>query len=290
MVPMFMPLPFFYTDDDVVIRHDPSYLLSAPHNGWSQSHLDQLGEKSVDVRLLSALHQAFDIEPDELTRDLFNARRTDAGVYIMHNLDPAAYVEALYKFFSTNIAEIIVAAPSKGRYRTLDQRVLSGLFHTTNGYVMKMPHYKPLFGKNPPVNIPKTTFIHYCASSNKWKYALWLRGEHFDRDAPTTPENRIPNEEPMYAQPEERCTHEFQTGEHEGELCTRASGHLGEHTGIELEDPEEVEAMQDILADDVPFEEDDNLDDDDEELYEDEDEAPQPEEFAAVFPSDHERG
>lgn len=172
MLPLWVPAPFFFTDDDVIIVNDPSEFLASGTMWGSHSGLDNYSESGPDMRELTAWQDV--IEDSSMTREEFNRNRTDAAIWHMPDLDRDDYHKVLYSFFSQEAADL-AAASGGNRFRLMDQRFLTTWLYRNSGDVYATPVYRAWPYRNLPKSVPSDGyFIHYCASSQKPRYVEWL--------------------------------------------------------------------------------------------------------------------
>jgi hypothetical protein len=175
MIPLWIPPPFFFTDDDVFTINDPSSLLAEMTLWGSHNGLDSYAPKGMDLEEVRAWASV--INDQSLTVDVFNKTRTDAGVWHFPEIDRDDYHKVLYKFFNT--PEAHRAAERGGhRFRMFDQRFLSTWLYRHGGDVYGAPIARTWATKVLPKSVPaEGYFIHYGASSHKPKYVEWLHRE-----------------------------------------------------------------------------------------------------------------
>lgn len=176
-IPTYIKPPFFFTDDDVIIASDPRLYIDGCNLPWgSKSGLDNIGESVRDLDDLGHFAHAFRAR---MPREMFNAGRTDAGVWYLPAVNVDEYSGVLKRFF----AETHIPSLHGNRRRILDQRFLSMWILTHDGFPRKSPVYRAYATRALPKKVmPDSVFIHYCASSQKPRYVEWLHEELKRRD------------------------------------------------------------------------------------------------------------
>lgn len=179
MLPLTVPTPFMFTDDDFIARYDPSYLWGETPWG-SASGLDGYTETDKDIEALSALNFAMGTTE---TIEEFNTERTDAGAWYFPDLDRDHYRACLVRYFDHPHVHRVSVDPGVAnghtqRFRKLDQRFLSAYITSIGGFSLRSPHYRITANKKHPVKVPDATLIHYCASGGKETYMAWLWDEY----------------------------------------------------------------------------------------------------------------
>lgn len=175
MIPLWIPPPFLFTDDDVIVFNDPSEFLAERTLWGSHGGLDSYGTQGLDLDEVQAWQRVIDDE--SLTVGMFNTVRTDAGVWHIPDIDREEYHRILYRFFDTPQA-YRAAERGGNRFRLMDQRFLSTWIYHQGGETYKAPVYRAWPTKTMPKNVPtEGYFIQYCAGRQKSRYVEWLHKE-----------------------------------------------------------------------------------------------------------------
>ena len=167
----FTDIDMLYSDDDVICLRDPEYLGVRWCTG---SHLDQLGVSDRDMCLCRMLSDVFEIEYTPLMSGC------DAGIwYLTRDLKEELNL-AVAKFFEHPLFNLVYDKPNSNWYRTIDQRILSGLFNKHKyDFIKSTRDIKVMYSLQctiPRTNFP--TFYHYGCSSHKREMARRLRDKY----------------------------------------------------------------------------------------------------------------
>jgi hypothetical protein len=164
-VPYVVRAPFLYTDDDIVVRRDPTYLLG--DTPWVSGHrMFYL----VDEVELAAYARAFSVAP--VSMEHWRSLRTDGGVWYAPRLDVRRWNDTLRRSW----CETQQLARTGHRYRQFDQRFLTMWNIAQGGGVLPfVGNYKLLIGRQLPRTVPTHTFVHYAVGGElKHRYREWL--------------------------------------------------------------------------------------------------------------------
>ncbi len=180
MVPLLVQPPMLFTDDDVVVTRDPSYIFESGLVAASYSGLDGLTETAKDLATLESICSTFGLDVDLKT---YNAGRTDEAVWYLPSIDRDDYAARLRSYFThphvVSVSQDMGTAPHghTQRFRKIGMRFMSGYVIRRGALQLRSPNYRALATKETPKSVPDATFIHYCSSGQKMKYVEWLRGE-----------------------------------------------------------------------------------------------------------------
>lgn len=168
--------PMLFTDDDMVVQRDPSYLFDGRPFA-SYSGFDGFTNTPKDNLALDCLNETFDLN---LTIQEFNAQRNDEAVWLMPTIDRDDYVDRLQRYFSHPFIEGVTydkgTAPfgHTQRFRKIGMRFFSVYMIYRQAFQLRGNNYRILAQKELPQRVPKATFVHYCATGLKPQYMEFL--------------------------------------------------------------------------------------------------------------------
>jgi hypothetical protein len=185
---MAIPIAFpwtLYTDDDVLVCHDPTYL----GMGWCTAHrFDKLTETQWDYDFAEEAGRA--ILGHGLTPWEFNERTVDFGVWAMPHAD--GWLELMKEYWS--LPTVTRTKRHTNRFRLNDQR-FAALYFWRNDWrrltsVKDRRMVMHTFEKwDKRVDLcKKSTFVHYGCGKHKTAVMNYIR-EHWDEREQVHEEN-----------------------------------------------------------------------------------------------------
>lgn len=172
LVPLLVPAPVLYTDDDVLVVRDPAPMIEAGpfimYNG-----LDHMSISPRDVRTCEQLAHCFGL-PTPWDPCDYNERSVDTGVWYADEAEN--WLPTLRAYWRLPFLEEPDAGTNLFRINCLRWGTA---WSTAHGWrLLKGLPDRRFYCRSPEKTPPRTdkcTFIHYCATSHKDEYVRRFR-------------------------------------------------------------------------------------------------------------------